>query len=127
VIVLGAGISGLACAHALKKTGKDVLVLESSRSVGGINQIGCRTRFPFRSRPTKLQHTTPALNDLSNDLKVSAEVVTAPSEAPRYILVKGQLRAVPLSPPALLASSLLSWRTRVFSRARGFRQDGPAF
>lgn len=40
VVVLGAGISGLACARALQAAGRRVLVLERSRGVGG----RCATR-----------------------------------------------------------------------------------
>ncbi|HWY42312.1 MAG TPA: protoporphyrinogen oxidase [Candidatus Sulfotelmatobacter sp.] len=116
VIVVGAGISGLASAHALKKAGKDVLLLESSRSVGGLIKSVVEQDFLFEIGPQSFSATT-ALNKLFNDLKISADVLTAPSRAPRYILVNGQLRAVPLSPPALLASSLLSWRTK-FSLVR---------
>jgi oxygen-dependent protoporphyrinogen oxidase len=111
VIVAGAGISGLVCAHALKKAGKDVLLLESSNSAGGMIKSVAAQGFLFETGPQSFS-TTPALNGLFADLKISGEVVTAPTGAPRYIFVKGQLRAVPLSPPALLASSLLSWSTR---------------
>ena len=35
VVIIGAGVSGLACARALKKSGRSVLVLERGRNVGG--------------------------------------------------------------------------------------------
>lgn len=40
VVVVGAGVSGLACARALSAAGRDVLVLESAQGVGG----RCATR-----------------------------------------------------------------------------------
>src|SRR6266545_1716422 len=35
VVVIGAGVSGLACANALSASGKRVVVLERARGVGG--------------------------------------------------------------------------------------------
>lgn len=42
VIVVGAGMSGLACAYALAKEGKEVLLIERGESVGGKNLTGGR-------------------------------------------------------------------------------------
>lgn len=111
VIVVGGGISGLACAHALKKRGVDVLVLESSNSPGGMIKSVEENDFLFEAGPQSFS-TTHQLNALINDLGLSSGLVTAPAKAPRCILIKGKLREVPLSPPAFLASSLFSWSTK---------------
>src|SRR5438067_1793683 len=51
VAVIGAGVTGLACAYALRKAGRDAVVLESRDRVGGIfagdaNEISIRAAFP---------------------------------------------------------------------------------
>ena len=124
VIVIGAGISGLACAYALKKSGADVLLLESSPSPGGIIHSVKDGGFLFETGPQSFS-ATPALNALINDLALSDELVAAPPRAPRYIFVNGQLRSAPLSPPALLASSLLGWPTKLSLLREPFRKTVP--
>src|SRR5262249_2818612 len=47
------------------------------------------------------------------DLGIDRELVEAPAAAPRYVLVNGKLQKVPLSPPALLKSSLLGVGTKL--------------
>ncbi|GAC1639165.1 MAG: protoporphyrinogen oxidase [Candidatus Acidiferrum sp.] len=111
VIVVGAGISGLTCAYALKKRGVDVLVLESSDSPGGMIHSVEENGYIFETGPQSFS-TTAQLNGLIGDLGLSNEFVSAPAKAPRYILVNGQLRPVPLSPGAFLGSSLLKWSTK---------------
>lgn len=112
VIVVGAGISGLACAYALKKRGVDVAVLEASDATGGlirsVEENGCLFETGPQSFSTSLQ-----LNALTDELGLTTELVSAPAKAPRYILVNGQLRLVPLSPAAFLGSSLLKWSTKL--------------
>src|SRR5262249_9115899 len=111
VIVIGAGISGLACAYAFKKRNVDVLVLESNDSPGGMIHSVSENGFLFETGPQSFS-TTGQLISLIEDLGLANELVPAPAKAPRYILVNGQLRPVPLSPGALLTSPLLKWSTK---------------
>lgn len=46
-LIVGAGISGLACAHELMRLGKSVLVLEKSKGVGG--RMACRRIWETRA------------------------------------------------------------------------------
>ena len=50
VIVIGAGISGLACAYRLKQLGLPVILLEASGRVGGLVGSVRKDGFPFRIR-----------------------------------------------------------------------------
>jgi len=124
VIVIGAGISGLVCAYALKKSGADVLLLESFPSPGGMIHSVKEQGFLFETGPQSFS-TTPALDALIQELALSGDLVVAPSRAPRYILLNGHLRNVPLSPPALLTSSLLSWSTKLSLVREPFRKTIP--
>ncbi len=121
---MGAGISGLACAYALKKSGADVLLLEGSSHAGGMIHSVEENGFLFETGPQSFS-TTGALNALIQDLDLTDEFCPAPPHAPRYILVNGELRPVPLSPPSFLGSSLLKWSTKFSLLREPFRKSFP--
>jgi oxygen-dependent protoporphyrinogen oxidase len=110
-LIVGGGISGLVCAYALRKAGIDALLVEASASAGGVIRAERRDSYLLELGPQSFSGTA-ALRTLCGDLGVESELLEAPPRAPRYVLVEGSLRAVPLSPPALLASSLLSTATK---------------
>jgi len=110
-IVVGAGISGLTCAYALKKSGQNVLLLESTARPGGVIQSLQQDGFLFEVGPQSFS-STPVLAELCDELGLTSKVLEARHGAPRYVLIDGTLVNVPLS-PALLTSSLLSWGTKL--------------
>jgi oxygen-dependent protoporphyrinogen oxidase len=124
VIVVGAGISGLACAYALKKSGHDVLVMESSKTPGGMIHSISEDGFLFETGPQSF-NKTGAISTLIEELGIANELITAPPGAPRYLLTRDTLRAVPLSPPAFLASSLFNLRTKFALLSEPFRTTHP--
>ena len=124
VIVIGAGISGLACAYALKKRGVDVLALEANNSPGGMIRSIEENGYLFEAGPQSFS-TTPRLSALIDELGLTSELVAAPAKAPRYILVNSELRAVPLSPGAFLGSSFLSWSSKLSLLGEPFRKSFP--
>lgn len=111
VVVLGAGISGLACALALQQGGGAVRILEASSEPGGLVRSERRNGYLLELGPQSFT-STPELRALFTALKLDDQVVAAPPRAPRYVLLGGRLRPVPLSPPAFFASSLLGIRTK---------------
>ncbi len=112
VIVIGAGISGLACAVRLAERGADVTVLERSNRVGGVIASQSRNGFLFELGPQSFQ-LTPALAELIRSAGLENEQVSAPDRAPRYVLARGRLHPVPMGPQILLGGSLLSFGTRM--------------
>jgi oxygen-dependent protoporphyrinogen oxidase len=110
-LVVGAGISGLVCAYALRKAGIDTHVVESSASPGGVIRSERREGYLLEFGPQSFTATSPILN-LCRELHIDDQLVQAPARAPRFVFVKNELRAVPLSPPALITSSLLSPGTK---------------
>jgi oxygen-dependent protoporphyrinogen oxidase len=110
-IVVGAGISGLVCAYALSKAGLHAHVLEASPRAGGAIGSEKRDGFLLELGPQSFSGTA-ALRDLSADLEIADQLLQAPANAPRYVLINGALRAVPLNPASMLTSSLLSARTK---------------
>ena len=111
VTVIGAGICGLACAYRLAQLGVSVTVLESSNLPGGMIQTSEADGFLFESGPQSFQGTLGLLQ-LARDLGIEAELQLSDRRAPRFIVRNKKLRELPLSPPALLASSFLSAASR---------------
>jgi protoporphyrinogen/coproporphyrinogen III oxidase len=111
-LVVGAGISGLVCAYALRKAGIDAQVVESSAGPGGVIQSERRDDYLLEFGPQSFNATSALLN-LCRELHIEDQLLPAPANAPRYVLVKGMLRPVPLSPPAFIASSLFSPITKL--------------
>jgi oxygen-dependent protoporphyrinogen oxidase len=110
-VVVGAGISGLACAYALKKSGVSVLVLEASARPGGVIQSVRDNGFLCELGPQSFSGTS-ALFQLCDEVGVSSELVAAPHAAPRYIWLNGEFVRVPMSPGAFLGSKLLGGKTK---------------
>jgi oxygen-dependent protoporphyrinogen oxidase len=109
-IVVGGGVSGLVCAYALRKA-RDAVVVEASARVGGVIHSERLDGFLLELGPQSFSGTTE-LRKLYAELGIADQVVEAPARAPRYVLLNGELIAVPMSPPALLTSSLLGGRTK---------------
>jgi protoporphyrinogen/coproporphyrinogen III oxidase len=111
VIVVGGGISGLVCAYALGKAGIQAHVLEASQSPGGPIVSERRNGFLLELGPQSFNGTA-ALRALCAELGIADQILQAPARAPRYVLIAGTLKAVPLHPAAMLTSSFLSSRTK---------------
>lgn len=116
ILVIGGGISGLACAWRLRQLGQTVLLLERSARFGGVIDTIDQEGFRFDIGPQSFTNT-PAISALIDELGLSSELLRANPRAPRYILKGGRLVPAPLNPPQLLLTSLLSPRTklRIFS------------
>jgi oxygen-dependent protoporphyrinogen oxidase len=127
-IVVGGGISGLVCAFALRKAGVDACLLEASQRPGGVIQSERREGFLLELGPQSFTGTE-ALQSLCSKLSLESEVLEAPPRAPRYVLIEGELRSVPLSPQAFFGSSLIGAGTKatiardMFSKSRPPEQD----
>ena len=106
VIVIGAGISGLACAYRLKQLGLPVILLEASARVGGLVGSVRKDGFLFESGPQSFQGTEPLL-ELIREVGIEGELQRADPKAPRFIYLHGKLQKIPMTPQALMASSLL--------------------
>lgn len=125
VAVVGAGISGLTCAHRLRALGVSAVVLESSEQTGGVINTIERHGFLFEAGPQSFLGTPPVL-DLIRELNLAPDLLEADPNAPRYVYVKGRLQAIPMSPTALLTSSLLSVGSRYRVLTESLRRSRPA-
>src|SRR2546430_17077804 len=106
-IVIGAGISGLVAAYRLKRSGREVLLIESSDRVGGAVHSQDAEGFLIERGPNSLRGTHELL-DLVEELDLMGELVTANPRAPAYVYAGGTLHAVPMGPSALIKTRLIS-------------------
>jgi protoporphyrinogen/coproporphyrinogen III oxidase len=111
ILIVGAGISGLACAYYLRKSGIDAQIVEAGPRPGGVIRSERRDGFLLELGPQSFSGT-PQVHNLCGDLGIEQELLEAPHGAPRFLLIKGQLKPAPLSPPAFFSSSLFSARTK---------------
>lgn len=113
VVVIGGGISGLACAYRLWQLGVPVTLLEADDRVGGLISTVEQEGFLFETGPQSFQGTDSVL-DLIRELGLEVDLCQADPQAPRYVVRRGRLEKLPMSPQAVLRSSLLGvgarWR-----------------
>ena len=110
-LVVGGGISGLVCAHALQKAGVEVLLAEASARPGGVIHSVRLDGYLLELGPQSFSGASQ-LRSLCTDLGIVDQLLEAPPRAPRYVLVNGKLQAVPMSLPAFLFSSLINGSTK---------------
>ncbi|MGH9717606.1 MAG: protoporphyrinogen oxidase [Candidatus Acidiferrales bacterium] len=124
VVVVGGGISGLACAYRLQQRGVLVTLLESAERVGGLMGTVEKDGFLFESGPQSFQGTDTLLQ-LIRELGIEGELCTTDPKAPRYVLRNGKLLKIPMSPQAILSSSLLGLGSRWKVISEPFRKTRP--
>ncbi len=123
-VVIGGGISGLACAFRLCQLGIPVLLLEQSQRVGGVIDSVQQDGFLFERGPQSFL-STDLLLELIDALGLGPELLRADPRAPRYILTGGRLVPVPMAPPALLTTPLLGISSKWKLLSEPFRRSQP--
>jgi protoporphyrinogen/coproporphyrinogen III oxidase len=111
VLVIGGGISGLACAYHLQQAGIPVCALEAGSRPGGVITTKDKDGFRFELGPQSFLSTEPLVG-LIDALGLKDQLQHANPRAPRYILVGGRLVPAPLAPPSLLTTPLFSAGTK---------------
>ncbi|HKM89883.1 MAG TPA: protoporphyrinogen oxidase [Candidatus Acidoferrales bacterium] len=123
IVVIGGGISGLACAWRLERLGLPVRLLEQEERPGGVIRSVRREGVLFEAGPQSFL-LTPELAALIREAGLEDDLLLADPRAPRYLVMGGRLRQVPLG-PALLFSSLLSWGTKMRLLSEPFGRTTP--
>ena len=108
VVIIGAGISGLALAHQLARREVPFVVLEESDRAGGVMRSG-RVEGHLLEWGPQRGRMTEGFRELVTDLGLENQVITAPPDLPLYVFRKGRLREVPYSAGAFLRSDIISW------------------
>jgi oxygen-dependent protoporphyrinogen oxidase len=124
VTIIGAGISGLACAYRLGQLGIAATILESSNHAGGVIDTDETGGFLFESGPQSFQGSE-LLMTLVRELGLEPELQIADPDAPRFVVRDKRLHKIPMSPPAMLASSFLSATSRWKLASEPLRRTRP--
>jgi len=123
-IVIGAGITGLACAFRLRQLGIPALLLEASNQTGGMISSLRRNGFLFEAGPQGPRFPQPVWT-LVRELKLENEFLPGDPKAKRYILRDGRLHLAPLSPASLLSTNLLSIHSKYRLLSEALRHSQP--
>lgn len=114
IVILGAGISGLATAYWLQKDGFDVTVLEAQNHVGGAMQTLNEYGFLVDFGPNSGLETTPLIRKLVDEIGLSNEMVYAnEASSKRFILRNGYLHALPMGLVPFLKTNLFSLKGKL--------------
>ena len=113
VVIIGAGVSGLATARALTARGLAVTVLERQRGIGGNARSDRQRGFLMELGPTTMNAAQPGLLDRLAPLGLdTARLPLGPDVRKRYLADAGRLHGISVNPSGFLLSSYLSLPAR---------------
>ena len=96
VVVVGAGLSGLVRAHALKRKGVPVKLLEATDHLGGVIRTERKQGFQLDCGANTFVDRLPELKALLAELGLAEQVLRAPEVAKRrYLAHRGRLELLP--------------------------------
>ncbi|MBN3005531.1 protoporphyrinogen oxidase [Chromobacterium alkanivorans] len=124
IAVIGAGMSGLACAWQLRRRGLDAVVYEASGRVGG--KVLSLDLAPglMEAGPNTLL-VDEGLRQWLLELGLTP-LSPAPGPQRRFVLRHGRYCALPDGPAALLAASYFSWDAKWRLLSEPWRRSAPA-
>lgn len=126
VVVIGAGISGLAVAHALEQQRPPlrVVLLDSARRVGGKIASSRCDGFLVEQGPNGFLDNNPATLELARRVGLGHRLIAASDAAGknRFLLLEGRLRLLPSGLVPFLTSDLLSWTAKLDLLMERFRR-----
>ena len=126
-VVIGAGLAGLAAALELQTAGRPVVALEADARPGGI--VSTETveiegdTFRFEYGPNTVPAGAAGVRRAAVELGLLGDLATSSAQAKtRYLWHEGRLEPLPMSPPALLKTPLLSARSKARFLTERFRK-----
>ena len=124
VVVIGAGISGLACAYRLKQLQIPSVVLEAGERAGGAIATVRREGYLFEAGP-QCPRFPASVWQLVRELNLESKFVAGDPKAKRYILRNGHLHLAPFSPQGLITTQLVGAGTKFRILTEVFRTSHP--
>lgn len=110
VVVIGAGVAGVAAALELAKAGARVTVVDEAPAAGGVLRSHATGGFVFEDGPTSVLDLGGEFSAVARELGLGDQVVGAREEARiRHVFHDGALRRVPSSPADLAGSPLVTF------------------
>jgi protoporphyrinogen/coproporphyrinogen III oxidase len=113
VAIVGGGITGLTAAWRLHCAGHKVTVFEKNSRVGGAITTIAKDGWLVEGGPNSLQETAEIATLIGELQLETVRRAAATTAKKRFIVRRGRLVPVPLSPPGLLTSPLFSLRARL--------------
>src|SRR5215813_1754093 len=125
--IVGAGISGLTLAWALRARGTPVTLIESTDRVGGQIRSWLDEGFVLEAGPNGFLDREGVVARVAEQLGITDRVrPAAPVADRRAVFVRGKLRYLPSKPPQLLASDIIPWWAKLRLMLEPFSRRGPA-
>lgn len=126
-LVVGAGLAGLACAHAFARAGANVRVCEASPRAGGVVGSIAEAGFCFETGPNTVQASSAEFRTLADELGLASRfVVSSPTARQRSLWFRGKLHALPSSPFGLVTTPLVSLGGKFALATEPLRRFEPA-
>ncbi|MFP4488181.1 MAG: protoporphyrinogen oxidase [Bacteroidales bacterium] len=125
VIIVGAGLTGLALGVNLKHRGIDFFITEKDSEAGGVIRTGEEKGFVYEKGPNTGVLSTPELVELFDLLGKLCELEKADkSAAKRYIWKEGKWRAIPSGLLSAVGTPLFSLYDKFRILGEPFRKPG---
>jgi oxygen-dependent protoporphyrinogen oxidase len=124
VVVVGAGIAGLAAASQLGRAGLEVRVCEAAAQAGGAIRTERCAGYLVERGPSTLRIGAGIVPWLRAEGLEARLLRAGPASRRRFLLREGRLVPVPLGPLGLLATPLLSGRGKLRLLAEPFVARG---
>jgi oxygen-dependent protoporphyrinogen oxidase len=116
VVIAGGGISGLSALHFVRqlKPELNVHLFEADSRLGGTIGTDHEDGYSFDWGPNGFLDREPLTLQFCEEVGLNDQIERASANVSnRFILRKGKLRSVPMSPPAFLTSDILSLSGRL--------------
>ena len=125
IVIIGAGLTGLSTAFNLKQKGRDVLVLEKEKRVGGQIQTHCEDGFTFESGPNTGVVSFPEVAELFQALSNRCKMEVARESSKCRLIWKGnKFHALPSGLISAVTTPLFTLKDKFRVLGEPWRQPG---
>jgi len=125
IIIIGAGLTGLAMAYFLRKSGRSVIIIEKDSRAGGVISTISEDGFIFETGPNTGVLSTPEIAGLFRDLAGKCDLDSAnPKSKKRYILKNGKWQPLPSGLFSAVTTPLFTLKDKFRILGEPFRKSG---